>query len=61
MIWLSYGIFVNDIAIIIPNGLGVFFNLVNIFTLVLLKDRKYSKFEEKENEEDNNEYKEIKI
>jgi hypothetical protein len=34
--WFSFGLVVNDIAIMIPNGLGVVFNLINILTLIFL-------------------------
>ena len=54
-IWFSYGVFVNDIAIMIPNGLGIIFNVVNILTLIFLPAPKqdYTKVTEKNEEESN--------
>lgn len=30
--WLGFGIYINDISVIIPNGLGLLFSIINVGT-----------------------------
>ena len=40
IIWCIFGILLADPAIIIPNGIGIVFSLVNIITLIILPKNK---------------------
>jgi lipid-A-disaccharide synthase-like uncharacterized protein len=36
--WLGYGILINDLAVIVPNGLGVLFSIINLFTVFIFRN-----------------------
>jgi hypothetical protein len=37
-VWFGYGLLLSDPAIIVPNGLGVLFSLVNLITIFILRN-----------------------
>ena len=38
-VWLGYGILIADPAVIVPNGLGVVFSLINLITVAIFRKK----------------------
>ena len=52
--WLMYGIYQSDINIIIPNGMGFFFAILQVGTYLIIKFDKYQEKKIKKNIKSNN-------